>query len=363
MSNSNSTPAFYSISFSYRLGLGFHALNNEGSDGSNLMQPRRIDVGNTTYDGISGEIIRHHILENFVTECRKEGIPMLPMSQGLHPDRGPLGLQHMARSLSSNTTGVKIEKTNLLQSARRAISQCSVLDVGGYLAAFKESSAADKKPYIVERPYIQANCADVGDADPIKRDSCFDVAWLVSEEPMDNTVTQHSAYRPTADKNSRYAQVMRSNVYGGVIRADLHRIGMDDHWYLQQPTNGTTTERLAISSDEQLKRQKALIRAIINFIASPTGAKVAGWAPHVFLVEGAILHSADRTAPFVSPIVVDVSNKQKPVSFNSQYGVDMSAMGGKQGVQCWSFKSQGQLLGLTDNVLSLIPQSKENAVA
>ena len=56
----------WSISFAYRLGLGFHALNNEGADGSNLMQPRRIDVGDVTYDGISGEIIRRHILEHFV---------------------------------------------------------------------------------------------------------------------------------------------------------------------------------------------------------------------------------------------------------------------------------------------------------
>jgi len=46
----------WSVAFSYRLGLAFHALNNEGADGGNLMQPRRIDVGRVTYDGISGEI-------------------------------------------------------------------------------------------------------------------------------------------------------------------------------------------------------------------------------------------------------------------------------------------------------------------
>ena len=41
-------------------------------------------------------------------------------------------------------------------------------------------------------------------------------------------------------------------------------------------------ERYAITTDEQKKRQIALIEAIVNFIASPTGAKTAGWAPHVF---------------------------------------------------------------------------------
>ena len=90
----------WSISVAYRLGLGFHALNNEGSEGSNLMQPRRIDVGKTTYDGISGEIVRRHILENFVNICRAEDPPIavLPASEALHPDRGQLGIRQMAGS-------------------------------------------------------------------------------------------------------------------------------------------------------------------------------------------------------------------------------------------------------------------------
>ncbi len=91
----------WSMSVSFRLGLGFHALNNEGADGSNLMQPRRIDVGEITYDGISGEIVRRHILENFVTNCQRKGISLLPLSAGLHPDRGPIGIRAAARLLRS----------------------------------------------------------------------------------------------------------------------------------------------------------------------------------------------------------------------------------------------------------------------
>lgn len=96
----------WSISFAYRLGLGFHALNNEGADGSNLMQPRRIDVGSVTYDGISGEIIRRHILENFVDICRSQTIAMLPLSEGLHPDRGPIGIRSAARNNNADRKSV-----------------------------------------------------------------------------------------------------------------------------------------------------------------------------------------------------------------------------------------------------------------
>lgn len=54
---------YKSLAMSFRIQLGFHAANNEGAGGTNVMEPRRITVGDKEYDGISGEIIRHHILE------------------------------------------------------------------------------------------------------------------------------------------------------------------------------------------------------------------------------------------------------------------------------------------------------------
>ncbi|MCL5076341.1 MAG: hypothetical protein M1136_11980 [Chloroflexi bacterium] len=352
----------WSISFAYRLGLGFHALNNEGADGSNLMQPRRIDVGNITYDGISGEIIRHHILEHFINICR-DGIPMLPLSEGLHPDRGPIGIRAAAKELRCN----ELTNDNLFPSVRKAIEMCAVLDIGGYLAAWKaqdggpaspdepsarpgsgslaagkeQDGGGQKKEYIAEKSYIDSNCAKYKNAEPVKRESCFDVAWLISEAPQDLTVTQHSAFRNTAKMNSRYAQTMRSNVYAGVIRADLHRIGTDDYWYLQQDKS----KRLAIEPEEQKRRQTALIQAIANFIASPTGAKVAGWAPHVFLTEGAILLTSSRTAPFRSPIKVGLGDPENPIRPDYGYAEAMKRMASnKDGTWVWIFTDTKGLL-------------------
>src|SRR5580658_1662586 len=120
----------WSISISYRLGLGFHALNNEGSDGSNLMQPRRIDVGKMTYDGISGEMVRRHILENFVRICEGQKIGLLTASSALHPDRGPLGLREVAKkSLQADVLTSK----NVFLAARKAVEECALVDIGGYL--------------------------------------------------------------------------------------------------------------------------------------------------------------------------------------------------------------------------------------
>jgi len=320
----------WSIAFAYRLGLGFHALNNEGSDGGNLMQPRRIDVRTAVYDGISGEIIRRHILANFVENCRAAQVSMLPLSEGLHPDRGPLGIRHAARTMGQN----QLDMTNLYATVRRAVEECAVLDVGGYLAAWREQP----QNYTAESAYIAANCAQpvtqgANAVQPIKRDSCFDVAWLVSEAPQDVAITQHSAFRDTFDLNSRYAQTMRTNVYGGAVRADLHRIGTDDYWYLQPGT-----PRLTISEAEQLTRQKALIDAIANFIAAPTGAKMAGWAPHCFLVQGAILLCSSRAAPFASPIRLDLEDESDtPVKANSEFRSAMTALANQADTWCWEF--------------------------
>jgi CRISPR-associated protein Cst2 len=334
----------WSVAFSYRLGLGFHALNNEGADGSNLMQPRRIDVGEVTYDGISGEIIRHHILENFVNLCSVGNIPMLPLSAGLHPDRGPIGIRAAAKKLDPPASSVS--DTNLFQCVRKAIELCAVIDVGGYLAAWEEVDGAGTKKPVVEKPYLDTECVPHEKPQPVKRESCFDVAWLVSEQPQDLTVTQHSAFRDTFAMNSRYAQTMRSNVYGGVIRADLHRVGTDDYWYLQP--NG---QRLTITADQQVQRQRVLIEAIVNFIASPTGAKVAAWAPHVFLTEGAILLSSSRTAPFVSPIRVDVHDNDTPVAPNASYTTEMKKLHNDTDTWVWIFKSTDELLVAGKNLL------------
>jgi len=348
----------WSISFSYRLGLGFHALNNEGADGSNLMQPRRIDVGNVTYDGISGEIIRRHILENFVSNCEESKIPTYSFSQALHPDRAILGIRKAAKDNKVD----KLTKSNsidLLKAVKLAIQSCAVIDIGGFLAPFSaegkqedaegEGKTNNENKIKAQPPEAELfkTLAKIGNKQEgapitVKRDSVFDVAWLISENPQDYTVTQHSAYRPSGDQ-SLFSQSMRSNIYGGVVRADLHRIGTNDYWYLLNNDN-----RYVVGEPEIMQRQLALVKAIIDFICSPTGAKTAGWAPHVFLIEGAILLSSNRTAPFISPIKVSLKNNDEnnPVCFNSEYITNIKSLADVNSTWVYEFKDAKELLDI-----------------
>jgi CRISPR-associated autoregulator DevR family len=291
----------HSISISYRLGLAMHALNNEGSDGSNFMQPRNIPIGKDTYDGISGEIIRRHILENFVDQYKSLGGKyLLPYSEALHPDRGMLAIRHFAKRGNVDELSKK-NPEDLFTAVRQAIGQCAVIDVGGFLAAFsgKEGSSENK---VSPEAKIDSKLSKIAKQQnapyTVKRDSVYDAAWLISEMPRCNTATKHAAYRPDGDQ-SLFTQTMRSNVYGGVLRLDLHRIGTDDYWYLNPDL---TNQRQTLIPGELQLRQKALVRAAADFVASPKGAKTAAWLPHVFLTEGSIITATDRTAPFISPI-------------------------------------------------------------
>lgn len=338
----------WSVSISYRLGLGFHALNNEGSDGSNLMQPRRIDVGKTTYDGISGEMVRRHILENFVRICDVRNIPLLTASRALHPDRGPLGLREVAKTEMKRETLVSAD---VFHAARKAVEMCALVDVGGYLAAFSDKETGDGIP---ESDLLKAIAKIDKKNKPttVKRDSVFDVGWLISEEPQEMTVTQHAAYRPTTDQ-SMFSQVMRSNVYGGVIRADLHRVGTDDYWYLHRKANGTPEDRLVITAENVQERQKALIQSMIDYIAAPAGAKTAGWAPHVFKTEGVILLTSVRTAPFASPISVNLGDpEEKAIRADPTYLSRMTQLHNDSDTWAWQFSDVKTLLDAGSSVLN-----------
>ena len=130
----------------------------------------------------------------------------------------------------------------------------------------------------------------------------------------------------------------------------MHRIGVDDYWYLQSSgSDGKRIERLAISTEQQTLRQCALIRAISEFIATPCGAKMAAWAPHVFLTEGAIILSNARTAPFVSPLKVDLKDAaSEPVQSNPDYRKQMSAASNNKDTWCWEFDDVQSLLNAVE---------------
>jgi CRISPR-associated protein Cst2 len=295
---------YKSLAMSFRIQLGFHAANNEGAGGTNVMEPRRITVGDKEYDGISGEIIRHHILENFVRLCQQYNLPLHQRCRGLVPDRGKEPLKQWIRNQASlPKKKVQNRDLSLLDpphypiATKQLLKDCALCDIGGFLLALEATDGAQGT---------------------LKRDSCFEVGWLITEHPAVVNYTQHSAYDPDPEKHNLFVQNMRIGTYGGVLRIDLDRIGFNDWWWLG---NGVT--RYAISDAERYKRMWVLLEAIKQWMLSPSFAKQAGWLHHPDgTFEGVIVLSTDGPAPFYSPIKFELEggDPNRPViKSNPQY--------------------------------------------
>jgi len=265
---------------SFRIQLGFHAANNEGAGGTNVMEPRRITVGDNEYDGISGEIIRRHILENFVRLCRQYGLPLHQRCQGLVPDRCKSEVKNWMSSQNPQVSKLNPEQ-HYATLTEKILKECALCYVGGYLVALQKNQD--------------------GVEGTLKRDSCFEVGWLITEHPAVVNYTQHSAYDPDPEKHNLFVQNMRIGTYGGVLRIDLDRIGFNDWWWLGNGKN--KVNKYAISDDERHKRMRVLLEAIKQWMLSPSFAKQAGWLQHQDgTFEGIIVLSSDGPAPFYSPI-------------------------------------------------------------
>ncbi|RLI87030.1 MAG: DevR family CRISPR-associated autoregulator [Archaeoglobales archaeon] len=341
-----------SLAMSFRIELAFHAANNEGSGGTNVMEPRRITVGDKEYDGISGEIIRRHILENFVKLCQQNNVPLHDRCKGLVPDRGKEPLRIWIQNNTSiqpvqrgNLQQIYLKPENYPEATKELIKECALCDVGGYLIAYE--ARIDK---------IERNSNSYPLNGVLKRDSCFEVGWLISEHPAIVDYTQHSAYDPDPERHNLFVQNMRVGIYGGVLRIDLDRIGRNDWWWLnpKSDSNPNGFEEYALKPSDRLKRACLLLEAIKKWLLSPTFAKQTGWLQHQSgLLEGSIVLSKDGAAPFVSPIKFEIKNGNPIIKKNENYRDILGNIVNKANghYKKYDFNSPDELIEKIDEVL------------
>jgi len=181
-----------------------------------------------------------------------------------------------------------MEPKHFAAALRKLLEQCAIVDVSGFLVAIskQEKVERDGKEYSIEGT--------------LKRDSVFDVGWLISETPAVVEFSQHAAYRPDGQHNL-FTQNMRAAVYGGVARLDLGRIGYND-WAWLAPDR----KNLHLSKKQRHQRAAALLDAWEQWLLSPAGAKQAGWLQHTGQLEGVLVLSNFGPAPFRSPIEVEL---------------------------------------------------------
>ncbi len=310
---------YKSLSISFRIQLGFHAGNNEGSGGTNVMEPRRITVGDKEYDGISGEIVRRHILENFVKLCVENNVELHNRCYGLVPDR----CKEEVKNWANNNKSKKLTTTDYPILTSKILKECALCDIGGYFVALQKQQ--DK---------VEGT---------LKRDSCFEVGWLITEHPAIVDYTQHSAYDPDPEKHSLFVQNMRTGIYGGVLRIDLDRIGFNDWWWLAENQQNQNENKYAIEELKRVGRIQLLLQAICHWLLSPSFAKQTGWLQHMSgLLEGSIVLSKDGPAPFYSPIKFEIENDKPTISPNDKYRELLNALKNTENIDVYHFNNPSE---------------------
>lgn len=322
-----------SLSLSFRLPLAFHCLNNEGGSG-NVMEPRRITIREAEYDGISGEMARRHVLENFVRLCGERNIPLTDACKGLAPERGKEALKAWiddSADVRKEKDVKQFEPGHYNAATNHLLSSCALSDLGGFLIPF---GMEDK---------IKGT---------LKRDSCFEFSWLITEHPAIVEFTQQVAYRADPSQNAPFTQNMRVGIYSGVFRFDLARVGVSD-WAWLSP-NSTAS---VIDDAEKQRRILALLDALEQWLLSPSGARQAGWLQHQDdLREGIFCLSNNGPAPFISPLKLDLQNQETPVMHNPAYREELERLAEKRPgrLECVRFDGLAGLAEAFDTVRARI---------
>ncbi|NIR16253.1 MAG: DevR family CRISPR-associated autoregulator, partial [Desulfobacterales bacterium] len=241
------------------------------------------------------------------------------------PDRGLKELVRLIqdsgwKTKSGNKEVPGIAPEHYPEATKEMISKCAVCDTGGYLFPLGESTQNLKGA--------------------LKRDSCFEVGWLISEHRGVVDFTQHAAYHETQEHNL-FVQNIRSGIYAGVLRIDLDRIGYNDWWWLHSNSN---PQKYSINNGDRAQRAKALLEAIEQYLLSLGGAKQAGWLQHPSgLLEGVTVTSGSGPAPFVSPIKLSFSNGTSAIERNSGYIQKLKDLKGKKsGIELYEFLTMAE---------------------
>lgn len=318
-----------SLSLSFRIPLAFHCLNNEGASG-NVMEPRRITILEHEYDGISGEMVRRHVLENFVRLCEERNLPLADECRGLAPERSKNLLKDWMQTEAKVN---ELRPEHYHNATAHLLQRCALSDLGGYLIPFESTDKVKGT---------------------LKRDSCIEFGWLITEDPAIVEFTQQVAYRADPAQNNPFTQNMRVGIYSGVFRFDLDRVGRSDWAWLANHKSRVLDEA------ERQKRVEALLDALEQWLLSPGGARQAGWLQHQSdLREGVFCLAKSGPAPFISPLAVRLTRMpegagevETPVAYNPDFREKLRGLVAKRpdNLTCFEFTDVVQLAEAFDRV-------------
>jgi CRISPR-associated protein Cst2 len=308
-----SSKPIYAISLCGRLTLDMHALNNEGTEG-NQMLTRQVtivdDTGNLhTVNAISGDMLKHIQAEHLLYVALTDDLPISQPCRRLDPNRIAADRDFLNRINGKKDAEVtdEIIKTcaitdmeGILLTERRATPRNSVIEFG-WLVGLPEKTRTES--YIHLKRVADAGEQTSGEA---------------------SNLGQNLFHRPAS-----------SGIYAAVVHVEVARIGFNDF-----------TRAYPITPEDRNKRYKALLKSILFTFLQPSGAQRNTQLPHILGFSGVIgIAYTSSPAPTVSPLLDGYQNEISSVAET------MKSIVGQDAIQVSTFDS---LAGFAKEVKTLI---------
>jgi len=303
---SEQTGPIYAISICGRLTLDLHALNNEGTEG-NQMLTRQVTIADAegklhTVNAISGDMLKHMQAEHLFQAALTDELPMCEPCRLMDPNRIAADkefIKHVASMSDSDVTNVMLER-------------CAVTDMEGILLTEKRSTARNS---VVEFGWM------VGLPEKVHTESFIHLKRVADAGQQGKgeagNLGQNLFHRPAS-----------SGQYAVVVHIEAARIGFNDF-----------SRKSPLSPDQRTRRYKALLKSVLFTLLEPNGAQRNTQLPHIVAFEGVIsLATAACPAPTVSPIADDYREQIEQVCRAVNAIVDTSD-GSTQAVWSTSFSN------------------------
>ncbi len=272
------TRGITSISINGRITLNMHSLNNEGSEGNQVLtrQVTIIDQHGKpeTVTAVSGDMMKHIATEHFWRIAKENNIVLSETSKSFNANR--IIWSDLTRGDIKD-----IDSKNQGSIMDALIKTCALSDIAGAMITSKGNFA---RKSVMEFGWMlalpEANETDnyfhvklVPDAKATKKESDPD------DESGKSNEGQNIFHRPA-----------NSGIYAFVGNLEISRLGYNDVF-----------KTYPISDEARKERYQALLKSVLYTFIKPNGAMRNTQNPHILNIEGAISYSfSSCPAPTVS---------------------------------------------------------------
>jgi CRISPR-associated protein Cst2 len=300
------TTPIYSLALAIKATLDMHDLNNEGSEGNQIMT-RMVDIIDLNgelcnVNALSGDMLKHIQAEHFFRLAVQRGLPLCAGCQQFNPNRINADQAFIAHT--------KAEKMSDADTLDALLQTCAMDDVEGILIT--EGGRSIPRKSVVEFGWA-VGLPQTSDA---HNQSFFHVKYAPERSDEKREKDAASRVKKGSQENESQEKTGGGNLgqaifhrpassgqYAIVCHIEFSRIGYND-----------IRQQYALSLEERTRRGAVLLESLLHTFVQLNGAMRSAQLPHLVRLEGALAYSTTMLpAPLISPLADDYVDQMQRI--------------------------------------------------